>query len=102
MSLFYKIGRIEPVVAVLPLLWQTHLKPFATVVSKNNQFDEYMVTRLDNVRPALNIVHIYENDNRAGPDNILEGWAEILKELNAIEARNEVGGGRYEQSCGQS
>jgi hypothetical protein len=50
-----------------------------------------MVTRLDHVKPPLNIVHIYgQNEGRAGQQNILEGWTQILAELGKIEARKEV------------
>ena len=51
-----------------------------------------MVTRLDNVRPALNIIHIYgkiENRERGKPENVLQSWTKIQNELRAIEARQE-------------
>ena len=68
-----------------------HLKQYATLVSQNNQHDEYMITRLEHVKPALNIVHIYgQNEGRSGPEKVLKGWTEILKELSSIEERNEV------------
>ena len=68
-----------------------HLKAFATKVSSNNKYDEYMVTRLDNVKPALNIVHVYgQTEGRAGRQQVLEGWTEILKELANIEATKEL------------
>ena len=42
------------------------------------------------MKPPFNIVHIYgQNEGRAGQQNILEGWKEILKELGNIKARNE-------------
>ena len=50
-----------------------------------------MVTRLDHVKPALNIVHIYgQSEGRAGQAKIIAGWTEILKELSSIEERDEV------------
>ena len=49
-----------------------------------------MVSRLDHVKPALNIVHVYgQTEGRAGQHKVLEGVKEILKELGNIEARNE-------------
>ena len=37
------------------------------------------------------IVHIYgQNEGRAGQQNVLDGWTEILGELGKIEARDEV------------
>ena len=68
------------------------LKKFATKVAHDNENGEYMVTRVDNVKPALNIVHIYEKiENRDGgkPENVLKSWTKILNELRAIEARQE-------------
>ena len=68
-----------------------HLKVSATKVSSNNEYDEYMVTRLDHVKPALNVIHIYgQNEGRAGHQKVLEGWTEILKEIGSIEARKEM------------
>ena len=55
-----------------------HLKQFVTLVSQDTHHDEYMVTRLDHVKPALNIVHIYgQNEGRAGQAKILAGWTKI-------------------------
>ena len=68
------------------------LQKFATKVAGDNENDEYMVTRVDNVKPALNIVHIYGKiENREGgkPENVLKSWTKILNELRAIEARQE-------------
>ena len=36
-----------------------HLKSHATKVEGNNEYDKFMVTRLDHVKPPLNIVHVY-------------------------------------------
>ena len=72
-------------------LVSNHLKCHATKVTSNNEYDEIMVTRLDHVRPALNIIHVYgQTEGRAGQQNVLEGWTEILKELGKIEARKEL------------
>ena len=69
----------------------SHLKSHTTKVVADNKYDEFMVTRLDHVKPPLNIVHIYgQNEGRAGQQNILEGWTQILAELGKIEARKEV------------
>ena len=68
-----------------------HLKLHTTKVEGNNQYDKFMVTRLDHVKPLLNIVHIYmQHEGRAWQEKLLEGWKEILAELNNIEARYEV------------
>ena len=70
----------------------TGLKPFTTKVAGNNEHDKFMVTRIDSVKPALNIVHIYgriENREAGKPENVLSSWTKISKELRAIEARKE-------------
>ena len=68
-----------------------NLKAYATKVTSNNKHDEFMVTRLDHVKPALNIIHVYgQTEGRAGQQKVLEGCAEILKELTNIEARKEL------------
>ena len=40
--------------------------------------DKYIMTRLNHVIPALNIVNIYgENENRAGQRKVLEPWLQL-------------------------
>ena len=69
------------------------LKTNATKVVDDNENDEFMVTRLDHVKPALNIVHIYgriEAREAGKPQKILKSWTKILQELRAIETRQEA------------
>ena len=67
------------------------IKSNATKIAQNNQHDEYMVVRLDHIKPALNIFHIYgQVEKRAGPEKVLEGWTQILQELGRIEATQEA------------
>ena len=68
------------------------MKKYATKVAADNENDEFMVTRLDNVKPAINIVHVYgriENREAGKPENVLKSWTKVLSELRAIEARQE-------------
>ena len=71
--------------------YQNYLRQHVVKVSSNSEGDEYLVTRLENVEPALNIVNIYgQIEGRAGgKENLLESWGRILKELSMIEARGE-------------
>ena len=39
--------------------YKTSLKPYVSKVAEDNNGDEFMITRVDHVIPALNIVHIY-------------------------------------------
>ena len=72
--------------------FQSYLRQYVVKVSDNSECDEYLVTRLENVQPALNILNIYGRiETRAGgPDKILESWGRIKKELALIEARGEA------------
>ena len=68
-----------------------YLKPNVTKVAANNVDDEFMITRFDHVKPALNIVHIYGRiEDKIGPKKVLEGWENIQQELLKIEARQEA------------
>ena len=67
------------------------IKKHATKIAESNDKDEYMVIRLEHVKPALNIVHIYERiESRTSLNQVLEGWKQILNELSLIEARQEA------------
>ena len=69
------------------------LKSYATKVADDNENDEFMVTRLDHIKPALNIVHIYDRIEKrevGKPENVLGSWTKILNELRSIEARKEA------------
>ena len=50
-----------------------------------------MVIRLEHVKPAVNLVHIYGPiESRTSSDKVLDGWKQILNELSLIEARQEA------------
>ena len=67
------------------------LKQNCTKVASNNEHEEYMVLRLEHVKPALNIINVYGRlESRTGVEKVSEGWAEILKELKQIESREEA------------
>ena len=67
------------------------IKQHATRVAENNKKEEYSIVRLEHIKPALNIVHVYGRvESRTSPEKVLEGWAEILKELSHIEDSQEA------------
>ena len=69
------------------------LKTNTTKVAEDNEDDEFMVTRFDHVKPALNVVHIYGRiEGREGgkPPNVMKSWTKILKELRKIESKQEA------------
>ena len=39
------------------------IKSYATKVAENNNLEEYTIVRLDHVKPALNIMHIYQGSD---------------------------------------
>ena len=68
-----------------------YLKPHTTKVAEGKEGDEYLITRLDHVVPALNIVNIYgEQESRTGKDQILSSWLKLTKDLEEIEDRKEA------------
>jgi hypothetical protein len=71
--------------------YQNYLRQHVVKVSSNSEGDEYLVTRLESVEPALNILNIYgQIEGRAGgKENLLESWGRILKELSLIEVRSK-------------
>ena len=53
--------------------------------------DEYIITRLDNTMPALNIINIYsEQEGRSTKDEIEQSWLRLLSDLREIEDRGEA------------
>ena len=57
---------------------------------EGRQGDEYIITRLNHIKPAINIVNIYgEDENRAGSMKILESWSRLQEDLAEISGRGE-------------
>ena len=68
-----------------------HLRPHTVKVGEGREGDEYIIVRLDNVLPALNIVNIYgENEKRAGEPSILNAWLRLKKDINEIIKKGEM------------
>ena len=66
------------------------LKSNTVKVTEGEKNDEYIITRIDCCKPALNIVNIYgEQEGRTGREDVLEGWTRLRKELNGIKVRGE-------------
>ena len=70
---------------------ENSLRQHATKVAENNEHEEYMIVRLEHIKPALNIVHVYGRiESRTGSEKVLEGWKLIVKELNTIQSKKEA------------
>ena len=69
----------------------SHLRHSLTKVAEGRQGDEYIVTRLGHVRPAINIVNFYgENESRAGEAKVRETWERLVDDLEEIKSRGEA------------
>ena len=68
-----------------------HLKSGLTKVGEGRDGDEYIITRLGQTQPAINIVNFYgENESRAGERKVLESWERLRSDIEEIEERGEA------------
>ena len=68
-----------------------HLQSNTVKAGEGREGDEYLITRLNHVKPALNIINIYgENENRAGAAKVLESWIRLKQDLDEIKGRGEL------------
>jgi len=68
-----------------------HLRHSLTKVAEGREGDEYVITRLGHVQPAINIVNFYgENECRAGETKIRESWERLCEDLEVIKSRGEA------------
>ena len=52
--------------------------------------DEYLITRHFNLKPPLNVINVYgEQENRVSKTEVQDKWGRLLDELNKIEMRSE-------------
>ena len=63
-----------------------YLQPNTVKVAEGKLDDEYIITRLDHVVPAVNIVNIYgQQESRTSKEEILESWLRLRDDLARIE-----------------
>ena len=68
-----------------------YLKPCTVKVTEGKDGDEYIISRLEHVVPALNVVNIYgQQESRTGKDEITASWLRLRKDLEEIEDRGEA------------
>ena len=66
------------------------LKPHTVEISEGIDEDEYLVTRIDKVRPAINIINVYGGqESRMEKPEVLESWGRLKNELDEIKQRDE-------------
>ena len=69
---------------------ENYLKPKTVTVKEGENDDEYVITRLEHVKPAINIVNVYGGiESRMEKQEILENWGRLKQDLNEIKDRNE-------------
>ena len=67
-----------------------HIKSHAIKVKEGEEKDEFLITRLDNINPPLNIINVYGGiEERMDRQEVLENWGRIKSEIDKIGERNE-------------
>jgi hypothetical protein len=67
-----------------------HLKQNPTKVGEGKEKDEYIIIRFDHVKPPINIINWYgQQESRTDKEDILQSWSRLKNELNSIENRGE-------------
>ena len=80
---YKKMGGVATVV-------QNYLKPHTVKVKEGDDEDEFLIIRLDNISPPLNIINIYGGiESRMENQEILESWGRLKLQIDEIRSRNE-------------
>ena len=67
-----------------------YLKANTVKVAEGQEGDEYIITRIDNVLPPVNIVNIYgQQESRTQKEEILASWMRLREDLSRIESSGE-------------
>ena len=66
------------------------VKQYAVKVKEGEENEEYLITRLNHVVPAINIINVYGGiEGRMSKDEVLESWTRLKKEISEIKERQE-------------
>ena len=69
---------------------KSYLKPYTVKIKEGVDTDEYLVTRIDKVKPAIIIANVYGGqESRMEKQEVLESWGRLKKELDEIKERDE-------------
>ena len=67
-----------------------NLRQNTVKVGEGEGEDEYLITRVDHVYPAINIVNVYKGqESRMTTKEILENWLRLMKDVDDIMERGE-------------
>ena len=68
-----------------------YLRPYTVRVCEGKEQDEYIITRLDHVIPAVNIVNIYgQQESRTDREQIMNSWGRLRDDMEDILKRGEA------------
>ena len=64
-------------------------KDMATGVGEGMKDDEYLITRMENFHPALNVINCYGEQRKTNIEEVEYNWRRLQKEMEDIRARKE-------------
>ena len=65
-------------------------KGYSVGVGEGSENDEYLITRIEAYKPALNIINCYGEQRGTRKEEVEEKWGRIRSEMEGIRARNEL------------
>ena len=69
---------------------KNELKPYTVKIKEGADNDEYLVTRIDKIKPAINIINVYGGqESRMEKQEVLESWGRLKNEVDEIKLRDE-------------
>ena len=61
---------------------QNALKPQTVKIKEGENGNEFLVTRIDKVKPAINIINVFgKTEDRMEDIEVLESWGKIKREI---------------------
>ena len=69
---------------------KNELKPYTVKIKEGADNDEYLVTRIDKIKPAINIINVYGGqESKMEKQEVLESWGQLKNELDEMKLRDE-------------
>ena len=71
-------------------LVRDNLKEATTKVGEGKENDEYIITRFDHVKPPINMINWYgQQEGRNDKEDIFQSWSRLKNDMKTIENRGE-------------
>ena len=64
-------------------------RDFSLGAGEGEKDDEYLITKIDKFKPALNIINCYGEQRVTKKEEVELKWKRLLKDMNEIKAKNE-------------